>query len=325
MISVIVPIYNVEKYLSKCIESIISQTYKNIEIILVDDGSPDNCGIICDKYAQRDARIVVIHKENGGLSSARNAGLDVAKGDFIGFVDSDDWIEPTMYEEMLELMQSKNLDVVECGINLVSEAGITAYPSKNTIVISGKEALKLHLSPKDLSNQNLPRTAVWSKLFRKSFWLSNRFPVGKIHEDYLLTCQVLYESEKVGLLRKGLLNHLVDNPNSIVNTRFNKNDLYKEKQLNYRIEYLKSHGETELVNLAMISYYCYLVSAIWRCDQNGLSEKNEFINKIKKDYPIILQLNIPLKRRIDLTFIYYCPILYLFLRRLFSHIRSFLS
>ena len=96
LVSVIVPVYKVEKYLDKCIESIVGQTYENLEIILVDDGSPDNCPTMCDEWAQKDSRIKVIHKENGGLSSARNAGLDACTGDYIGFVDSDDWIEPDM-------------------------------------------------------------------------------------------------------------------------------------------------------------------------------------------------------------------------------------
>ena len=96
-VSIIVPVYKVEKYLRKCIDSIINQTLKDIEIILVDDGSPDNCGKICDEYAAKDTRIKVIHKENGGLSSARNAGMEVAEGEYIGFVDSDDWIESDMY------------------------------------------------------------------------------------------------------------------------------------------------------------------------------------------------------------------------------------
>lgn len=98
MISIIVPVYNVEKYLERCIESIVNQTYKDIEIILVDDGSPDNCSVICDRYAEKDNRIKVIHKQNGGLINARKSGLEIAQGDYIGFVDSDDWIEPEMYE-----------------------------------------------------------------------------------------------------------------------------------------------------------------------------------------------------------------------------------
>ena len=102
-ISVIVPVYKVEPYLRKCLDSIVGQTYQNLEIILVDDGSPDGCGAICDEYAAQDKRVRVIHKANGGVSSARNAGLTAATGEWIGWVDSDDWIEPDMYERMLEL------------------------------------------------------------------------------------------------------------------------------------------------------------------------------------------------------------------------------
>lgn len=98
LVSVIVPVYKVGKYLDKCVESIVEQTYKNLEIILVDDGSPDNCPAMCDKWAERDSRIKVIHKQNGGVSSARNVGIDAAQGEFIGFVDSDDWLEPDMYD-----------------------------------------------------------------------------------------------------------------------------------------------------------------------------------------------------------------------------------
>ena len=114
LISVIVPIYKVENYLKKCLDSIVNQTYKNLEIILIDDGSPDNCGKICDEYAKKDERSKVIHKENEGVSIARNAGLKIASGDYIAFVDSDDWIELDMYEEMIKCAQEKNVDMVRC-------------------------------------------------------------------------------------------------------------------------------------------------------------------------------------------------------------------
>ena len=105
LISIIVPVYNVEEFLPKCIDSILAQTYENLEIILVEDGTKDNSGQICDAYAEKDSRIKVIHKENGGLSSARNAGMDVARGEYFGFVDSDDWIEPETYESLMVLAQ----------------------------------------------------------------------------------------------------------------------------------------------------------------------------------------------------------------------------
>ena len=115
MISVIVPVYNVESYLARCVDSILTQTYQNLEVILVDDGSKDNSGVICDDYARRDSRVNVIHKENGGLSSARNAGIEAAGGEYLAFVDSDDWIEPDAYERLLSAMQKHAAKLVVGG------------------------------------------------------------------------------------------------------------------------------------------------------------------------------------------------------------------
>ena len=114
LISVIIPVYKVERYLPRCIDSILSQTYKNIELLLIDDGSPDSSGDICDEYAEKDPRVRMFHKENGGVSSARNLGLDEAKGDYIGFVDSDDYIAPGMYEKLVELIEDNNADIAVC-------------------------------------------------------------------------------------------------------------------------------------------------------------------------------------------------------------------
>ena len=226
-----------------------------------------------------------------------------------------------MYEEMLSFMEKEQLDLVECGINLVTNNISNKYIEKPSIVLSGKDALIRHLDSKNRTVQSLPRTAVWSKLFKKEFWKTNRFPVGEIHEDYLLTCKALYEAKSVGLLRRGLLNHLTDNPNSIVNTKFNYKDLYKGKQLEYRITYLKEKKEPTLTNLAMISYYGYIVSAIWRCDQNGMPERDKLIAKIKEDKKIIFSLNLPFKRKIDARLICYYPKLYLILRKFFNKIK----
>lgn len=123
MISIIIPVYNVEEYLSRCIDSVLNQTHKNLEIILVDDGSADNCGKICDEYAQKDSRIKVIHKENGGVSSARNAGLDIAQGDYVAFVDADDYVEKEMCEYLLKEMESGEFDIIQYNYCDVLEDG----------------------------------------------------------------------------------------------------------------------------------------------------------------------------------------------------------
>ena len=128
LISIIVPVYKVEKYLVRCIKSIQNQTYTNIEIILVDDGSPDRCGIICDEIAREDSRIKVLHKENGGLSDARNKGIAIAQGEYVGFVDSDDYIEPDMYEHLLGVIEKYNVKLAICSLWCEDENGNSAIP-----------------------------------------------------------------------------------------------------------------------------------------------------------------------------------------------------
>ena len=166
MISVIVPIYNVERYLPACIESILRQTYGDIELLLVDDGSPDGCALICDDYAAKDRRITVIHKKNAGVSSARNAGLDRAGGDFIGFVDPDDHIRPTMYEEMLSAMERTGADLAVCGYNYTDEDGNEdterLYPEKETELLTHRE-----LVSRFADMPPTVRLSVCNKLFRR--------------------------------------------------------------------------------------------------------------------------------------------------------------
>lgn len=117
LISIIVPVYKVEKYLKRCVKSIVNQTYKNLEIILIEDGSPDQCPYMCEEWSKRDPRIKVIHKQNGGLSDARNEGLKISTGEFIGFVDSDDWIAPEMYERLLNAIIADQSDIAQCNVN----------------------------------------------------------------------------------------------------------------------------------------------------------------------------------------------------------------
>ena len=178
MISVIVPVHNVEKYLHRCLDSIIGQTYKALDIIIVDDGSTDGCGKICDEYAKRDSRIRVFHTENHGLSAARNVGLDNldSKSEFICFVDSDDWIEPDMYEHLLETSKKTGADLVSCGFYKDFSDGSSRTSDCKGYVLDGRDILYGLYSFKisDL---------VWNKLWRVSSFETKRFLVGRIHED----------------------------------------------------------------------------------------------------------------------------------------------
>lgn len=189
-VSIIVPIYNVEKYIYECVDSLIGQTYRDIEIILVDDASPDNCPAICDEYAQKDSRIKVIHKINGGLSDARNAGIEVASGDYLIFVDSDDYITLDMVEQMIYMAEKSGADIAACGYT-GDEAGLSREPVEDFAVAGSAEALKYILIEKRIN------TSASTKLFARELFADVRFPVGKIYEDYATIYKALHLAKKV--------------------------------------------------------------------------------------------------------------------------------
>lgn len=200
LISVIVPVYKVEPYLDECVQSLVNQTYRNLEIILVDDGSPDNCPAMCDNWAKKDKRIKVIHKENGGLSSARNAGLDSASGDYVGFVDSDDFIESDMYEKLLDAFSSSpNRGVASCLLFKDVEGKSYRYLDKWHIdvprEISYKDFGELLLTAK-------VNFVLCSKLYRRELVEQVRFTVGRVNEDSLYLFDL---SQKIKELKLAML------------------------------------------------------------------------------------------------------------------------
>ena len=192
LISVIVPIYRVEKYLDNCIRSIVEQTYQNLEIILVDDGSPDRSGEICDEWAAKDCRIRVIHKENGGSGAARNSGLEIARGDLIGIVDSDDYIAPQMYEHLYSLMDGE-VDIAECGIveTELDDQRLDDGSKFCASVYSVDEAMLLHI--RDERFRQTPP----NKLYRSSAVGDSRFPVGTLIDDEFWTYRVIGNARKL--------------------------------------------------------------------------------------------------------------------------------
>lgn len=191
-ISVIVPVYKVEKYLDRCIRSIVGQTYQELEIILVDDGSLDNCPRMCDEWAEKDRRIKVIHKENGGLSSARNIGLDMAEGDYIAFVDSDDYIKPNMYEIMLRSAIETDADIACCGrIRISEKKQFDCFVLDEPTIFSGKEAIQQLLTGGCIDE------ASWDKLYKKELFDKRRFPLGEINEDLVPVVKILGECKKI--------------------------------------------------------------------------------------------------------------------------------
>lgn len=211
LISIIIPVYKVEKYLEKCIQSVINQTYENLQIILVDDGSPDNCGKICDEYAKKDHRIEVIHKSNGGLSDARNKGLEIAKGEYIGFVDSDDYIESDMYEVLYNLLKQYNVDVSICNFYTVSQGKIAIKNADNGI----KEYNRIEILKEILLDNNIQSYA-WNKLYKKELFNEIKYPVGKKYEDIGTTFYLLEKCNKVVVTGKPEY-YYINRQDSIVN------------------------------------------------------------------------------------------------------------
>lgn len=204
LISIIVPVYNVEPYLRQCLDSIVNQTYSNLEIILIDDGSSDGSPQICDVYASKDNRIVVIHKENGGQSEARNRGLDICKGEFISFIDSDDWVERDYIEILYNELTLHNSDISIINHNHFSLDGtynsIKAFKNET---ISNIDALKLLITKEPIQH-----LLMCGKLYKKELFNEIRFPVGQIFEEHLICYKVYYNSKKITSCNKVLYHYL---------------------------------------------------------------------------------------------------------------------
>ncbi len=196
LISVIVPVYKVEKYLPACVESILAQTHKDLEIILVDDGSPDGCGAMCDEYARKDSRVRVIHKENGGLSDARNAGLAVCRGDYIGFVDSDDYIAPDMYETLAAFAEREDLDVAMCGVTRVWSDHEEGSDDFAPMVLTDRDEMiyQIFANP-----YNCSTPAVWCRIYRASRYKNLLFERGRYMEDVYYTLPCIERARRFGI------------------------------------------------------------------------------------------------------------------------------
>lgn len=246
LVSVIVPIYKVEPYLRQCVDSIISQTYKNLEIILVDDGSPDACPQICDEYAQRDNRVRVIHKLNEGLSSARNAGLDIATGDYIAFVDSDDWLESDMYRILLELLLRHDADVAECAHNSGTVKNVNNDSNDNIYTETVFEDYSSIVN-NIVVEESIPdlRFEVWDKLFKRSIISDTRFKVGQIYEDLFFDRVILKRCNRLVYTNYIGYNYRVNREGSTVSF-FNEKKLCKLSEIDEYIKEFEKEKKTDI-------------------------------------------------------------------------------
>lgn len=234
-LSIIIPIFNVEKYLSKCIYSVINQTYSNTEIILVNDGSTDDCGNICEKFANNYDNVKVVHKNNGGLSSARNTGLDMATGEYIAFVDSDDWIDAGMYKTLIELLEDNNADIAACGIKEVYIDKTVFQSNSGIVTLFNKEEALNSL----VSSEHSVRFEVWNKVFKRELIGNLRFKERQIFEDVFFDRNIFLKLKKLVYIDQPLYNYLKTRPGN-TNSHFNKNKLKVFKEFDDFITDLKN-------------------------------------------------------------------------------------
>ena len=230
-VSIIVPVYNVEQYLKECIESILAQTWKNFEVILVDDGSTDSSGKICDEYSQKKEFISVIHKKNGGLSSARNAGIDVAQGDYLAFIDSDDVVHPRYLSELVAIVKKEKADLAACNFCVGSLCRWKNFSEVKYDIRCNEDVLK------KMNDNDVVVTVAWNKLYHAKFFREYglRYPVGKIHEDMFLTPQILYYTKKMVITNEQLYFYR-QRENSIMNSSFSIKQLDALDAIEFRIE-----------------------------------------------------------------------------------------
>ena len=281
LVSIIVPVYNVERYLPKCLESLKNQTYETIEIIIVDDGSTDDSGKICDDFAKEEKRARVFHKKNGGLSSARNYGIKKAKGEYVCLVDSDDYVKTEFVERMLNSVSNEKIDVVVCGYN-----GSAPRP----VTLTGREAtIKL------LTRQENLDIIAWNKMYKRELFDSVSYPKGMNYEDNLTTYKLLSKARRVAYIGESLYEY-VERGESITNKSKKEEKLkYREKAAQEAIEYFK--GDDDLKAAAEISMLTAKIALIdfavsceigkqfldedikWVNDNKNKILKNKFLNQ----------------------------------------------
>lgn len=272
------PVYNVELYLDKCVESIVNQTYKNLEIILVDDGSPDKCAIICDKWAQKDERIKVIHKKNGGLSDARNIGIELAKGEYIAFVDSDDYLEADMYEKLFSAMIKNDADIAMCNFNCVNHADkeIKNQVLSRNLIIKNECLTRNECFNKILTSFNY--VVAWNKLYKRQVFEKIRYPVNKIHEDEFVIHHLFNASKNIVCIEDCLYNYVQVNT-SIMGQSYNVKRLDYLNALYDRYLFYESIKLSKLKNNTGYIFFSDLLKAYMYLDIN-----NSLISKDLKRY-----------------------------------------
>lgn len=306
-ISIIIPIYNVEKYLLACVESILQQTYKNLEVILVDDGSPDRCPVICDELAQKDDRIRVIHQKNKGLSGARNMGIDNAQGDYLIFIDSDDTVEQTLVEELYTYAEKWDCAIVACGRNYIFEDGqiVCKIAHDESKVYGFEEAIQ------EMNSFRLFDMSAWAKIYRKELFEDIRFPEGKLSEDYYIMYKLFDKAQTIGYVAKPLYNYLQRQSSISRNKKINHDfaDAAKKQMefLDDKYPQMSVLGHTAYASANLTVYDFYLKNGV-KCPKDKLLE----FKKAVRDNLVYIRKNknISKAKRIQFELFDKCAVIY---------------
>lgn len=307
-ISIIVPVYGVEKYIANGIESLCNQTWNDLEILLIDDGSKDKSGQICDEWAKKDDRIRVFHIENGGQSRARNVGLSYATGDYIGFVDGDDMATSEMYETLLTLLQEKNAQIAECNFVGRKSKEPDVMEEGALVELSGRDAIRKQL---DLRvDSRYPSTSLWSKLFKAELIKDLRLPEGRIHEEYGYLCQAFLSCENYIYTNQRLYVRTLRD-DSTTAMKFSERALDKLAVFRERNTFLKNAGEEEFYRLSKEQEYVLMLHYYGEACKAGMKD---VADKLKKDMlgkkNEIMKIGLTRDKLLKYRLFFICPGLY---------------
>ena len=280
-ISVIVPIYNVQQCIERCVLSIIGQTYKNLEILLIDDGSPDQCGQLCDMYKTWDERIHVVHKKNGGLSDARNVGLDLCTGDYVVFVDSDDWLDLDMIEVLYNTLKENQADIAECSYRNLYKDQVVEETNCSGQLILGDAIFALEA----MLDWRYFKPNAWNKLYKRDVIGAIRYPKGRIHEDEFTTYKIMYNAKKLAYIDVSKYNYDRRRTDSITGEQFSEKNLDACEAFRERITFFEENGITTLEE-KMNNVYCWQVlESAYKCYKQDIhGEKvDKLICQVRND------------------------------------------
>ncbi len=310
LITIIVPVYMVERYLDRCVNSIVNQTYKNLEIILVDDGSKDQCPELCDSWAKKDERIRVIHRKNGGLSAARNSGIEEAKGEYLAFIDSDDFVSTEFIEALYQACQQTQSQIAQCRYEYVDGDTMTKDKqpaTEPTEVFSGKEMIK-GMSWRD----GAYNVVAWNKLYHRSVFTGIRYPDGRIHEDEATTHRLFYNAKRVAFVYRFLYGYYTGG-SSITRDKFSEKRLDWEWAVRERLTFLKERQETELLIPMYKIYMDGTIDLYYKVQEilQNEAKAEKLRKKLKDTYRELKKYGgIPLKTKIGYRIFLINPMVY---------------